>query len=81
MPEPLWILRTAEDVTESILSEVADCVEGWYTDRPLSTEDFIDTLCTRHGNVNVNPWDIEQLATPAVRKIMRHARAVKREIA
>jgi hypothetical protein len=69
------ILVTEEDVTAELLVCVEECVEGWFMDRPLITEDFIDRLCTSYGN----DWDIENLGSPAARKVMRHARTHKKE--
>jgi hypothetical protein len=72
-------LSKAEDVTDHILVLVANCVEDWYPDdRSMPQDDFIDRLCDSYGNEE--GWDIEDLDTPAVRKIMRHARSVRREL-
>lgn len=76
----LHILASAEDVSEHVLVLVADCVEDWFHDeRPMPSDEFIDCLCEGYGNAD--GWDIEMLDTPAVRKIMRHARHVRREMA
>ena len=71
----LKTLETADDVTAEILSDVEDCV-GFFEDEPMGTEAFIDRLCKSYGS---DQFDIESYDNPAVRKIMRHARAVKRE--
>lgn len=71
------LLEAAEDVTPEILAAVEETVE-WFLDGPMPLEDFIDRLCDTHGG---QEWDIERLSTPAVNRIMRHARKVKRESA
>lgn len=76
----LRVLEQAADVDDHILVLVANCVEDRFSDeRPMSLEDFIDRLCDHYGNDE--GWDIEKLDSPAVRKIMRYARQIKREIA
>lgn len=82
----LRILRTAIDVDAGVLRAVVDCLD-WFPDgTPMSEDDFIDRLCGTYGlqrDIDGEPhgWDIEDLGTPAVRKIMRHARAVRRGVA
>jgi len=72
----ILILREAEDVTKAILESVRECVE-WFDDEPtMVTEDFIDRLCDSYGG---DDFDIENYDNPAVRKIMREARAIRRE--
>ena len=72
----LVILREAADVTPYILQCVEETVE-WFADEPsLSTEEFIDKLCGIYGR---GDWDIEDYACPAVHKIMREARRIRRE--
>jgi hypothetical protein len=71
------LLLQAQDVTDHILVLVANCVEDRFAEGPIPTEDFIDRLCDDYAE----GWDIEILDSPAVRKIMRHARAVRRELA
>lgn len=76
----LQTLSAASDVSEHILTLVASCVEGWFPPgTPLDFDEFIDRLCNDY--LNDAGWDIEDLATPAVRKILRHARAVRRDLA
>jgi hypothetical protein len=75
MDANLRLLVDAADVDDPILRSVEDCVE-WFLDGPLNEDDFIDRLCKSYAG----GWDIEQLNTPAVRTIMRHARKVKREM-
>lgn len=78
MSTNLRLLVTAGDVDEDALALVRECVDDWFpADTPMAQDDFIDTLCERYGNTA--GWDIEQLDTPAVRKIMREARRVRRD--
>lgn len=71
------ILETATDVTDDVLNAAARCVEDRFAPGiPLDQEDFIDRLCDDYAR----GWDIERLDTPAVRKIMRHARTVRAEL-
>lgn len=76
------ILKKADDVTDHMLVLVVNCMEDWFPpEEPggLPVEDFIDRLCTDY--LNLEGSDIENLDTPAARKIMRHARRVRRELA
>lgn len=73
----MTILTEAQDVTDSILDLVARCVENRFSEPgPMPTEDFIDRLCDDYAE----GWDIERLDTPAVTKIMMHARSVRRDL-
>lgn len=74
------LITAAQDVNAHILVLVANCVEDWFPDdRPMPTDEFIDRLCEHYGFPE--GWDIEKLDTPAVRKIMRHARQTRAEMA
>jgi hypothetical protein len=66
------ILEAAAEVTPEILQAVEDTLD-WFDGEPLRTEEFIDRLCETYRD----GWDIESYDTPAVRKIMRHARAAR----
>jgi hypothetical protein len=71
----LKILESEADVTDDILTSVDECVD-WFDDEPsMPTEEFIDRLCTTYAV----GWDIESYDNPAVRKIMRRARQVRKE--
>lgn len=74
----LRLLVKAEDVTDHILVLVANVVEDRYPEGPIPEDAFIDWLCDDYAYAD--GWDIENLNTPAVRKIMRHARQVQREM-
>jgi hypothetical protein len=75
----MHLLTKAEDVDAHVLVLVANCVEDWFPpERALATEAFLDRLC--NGYIDSDGWDIEQMDTPAVRKIMRHARHTRQEM-
>lgn len=73
------LLVKAEDVTDHMLVLAGNCVEDWFTpERSMSEDEFIDRFCA--GYLYPEGWDIENLDTPAVRKIMRSARRARREL-
>lgn len=68
------ILRTEQDVTEEVLALAEETVD-WFDDEPtMPTEDFIDRMFR-----NPTDCDIEDYNNGAAKKIMRHARKVRRE--
>ena len=68
------VLVTEADVTPEVLAEVEGFVE-WFEDEPtMSSEDFIDRMFKYPSR-----WDIEDYDNPAARKIMRHARKIRKE--
>ena len=70
------ILRAAEDVTPEIEANVLDCLD-WFWDEPgLKTEEFIDRLASTYGGED---WDIDNYASDATKRIMKIARAARRE--
>ncbi len=73
MTAALRILVSAEDVTDDVVEAIEDTLE-WFDRQPLSTEAFIDRLCGTCGD----GWDIESYDNAATRKIMAHARALRR---
>lgn len=75
----MLILDRADDVTDDMLVSVTECVEDYFAEGQINTEDFIDRLC--HNYAYAEDWDIEKYDCPAARKIMRHARQVRRGIA
>lgn len=78
--DPLAILYDADDVTDKVLRDAEETVD-WFDDEPsMPTTDFIDRMCQGGGYLaDGTPYDIEELDSPAVRKIMRHARQVRRD--
>jgi hypothetical protein len=54
-------------------------MDDWFPDDQIPTEDFIDRLCDNY--LQAEGFDIESYDCPAVRKLMRHARQAKRELA
>ena len=73
----LRLLTAAIDVTPEMLEAAASTVEDWFLTAPLRLDDFIDRLCEDH--LNPAGWDIEDMTSPAVAKLIRHARRVRRE--
>ena len=66
------VLETASDVTPEILAIAEETVD-WFDDEPqMRTQAFIDRMMG-------GTLDIEDYDNPAARKIMRHARKVRRE--
>jgi hypothetical protein len=75
----LTVITSAEEVTDRVLELVAECVEGWFPPGQaggMPEDEFIDRLC--HNYLNAEGLEIENLDTPAVRRIMNHARRVRR---
>lgn len=75
------MLVSEDDVDDAILAAVADTVDTWPDDEPLSTEAFVDALCKWHGGSGYSPddFDVDSYDNPATRKIMREARRLRRE--
>ncbi len=75
------LLEQEQDVSDHLLVLVVNCVEDWFPPGhgPMIDGEFIDYLSERY--LNREGWDIERLDTPAVRKMMRHAHRVRREMA
>lgn len=81
-PPTLRVITNANDVSDHLLVLVANCVEDWFppeNDGGLPTEGFIDRLCDYY--LNPEGVDMESYDSPASRKIMRHARRVRSEMA
>ncbi len=72
-PLRLQILTDAEDVTDDILRAAEETSEWFGPGEPMPVDEFLNRLCD-----TADGWDIESLDNPAVRKIMRHARAYRR---
>jgi hypothetical protein len=72
----LRVLEIEADVTPDILASVEECVDWFDDERTMPTEAFVDRLCSAYSN----GWDIESYDNPAVRKIMRRARQIRREM-
>jgi len=69
----LNILVSADDVTDSILESVTDCVD-WFDEGPMPAEEFIDRLCSTYAT----DWDLHHYDSEAAKKIMKHARKERR---
>jgi hypothetical protein len=77
MSGPYRPLDDAADVTEQMLEDVADCLDGWFPDdEPLPAEDFIDKFTEDYLNPE---WEINQYDSPAARKLLAEARKIRRE--
>jgi hypothetical protein len=66
------ILQSANSVTAVVLANAEYVVDGWYPEGPIDWDDFIDRL------VAGTDYDIEDMDSPAVRKIQRHIREYRR---
>lgn len=78
MTDDLTYLVAAEDVTDEMLSDVADCLDGWFDiDEPLAVEEFVD----RFSDTYLVPRGVEldNYDSPAARKILREARKIRAE--
>lgn len=73
------LLVNADDVNAHLLVLAVNCVEDWFPEGPIPLDDYVDRLC--HDYLNAEGFDIENLDTPAVRKIMRAAREAQRQMA
>lgn len=75
------VLREAEDVTPDVEALVRECVD-WFEDEPtMGTQEFIDRLCKTYGGAGYSPddFDLDNYDSPAARRIMRIARAERKE--
>ena len=72
-------LHAAEDVTEEMLSDVADCLDGWFPDddERLDSEDFIDRFSDNY--LLPRGCELGNYDSPASRKILAEARKIRRE--
>lgn len=80
--ERKWrILHDADDVTPEIEAHIRDCVD-WFDGEPtMGQQEFIDRLCKSYGGSgeNQDDFDLDSYDSPAARRIMRIARAERRE--
>lgn len=78
------VLESADDITEEIAEEIRDTVECWgFLENPIG-EDFIDKLSDSNVTTNFvtgepEGWEILNYDNAAARKVLRIARAHKRE--
>lgn len=69
----IFILESEEDVGEDVLAEADEAVD-WFDDEPsMPAEDFFDRMF-KHSK-----YDLEEMDNPAAKKILRHARKLRRE--
>jgi hypothetical protein len=83
----LQILETGDDVTPEIEAKVKECYEAYFSDapdEPMGTMEFFDRLegFLSERDYATDEWsgyEIDDVDTPAARKIMRIARALRKE--
>lgn len=68
-------ITDAEQVTEELLEQAFEIVEGYYLDQPLNSFDFLDRLETWTG-VDFG----SKIDTPAIELVLKKARAHRRRI-
>lgn len=72
------ILHSAEDVTDDVLTDAENVFDGWYADaRRIDWDEFIDRLVAMQSYRPDGSYDIEEMSSPAVRKIQRHVRSLR----
>lgn len=72
------MLDSVDDVTEEVLKIAEEVESGWFEDEPkIDWESFIDRLAN-YGKYADVPFDIDQYDNPAVRKIQKHIRYIRR---
>lgn len=68
-------LSSAEEVTEDVLRDAEHIYDSFYTGSgAIDWEEFIDRMAKISER-----YDFEEYDSPAVRKIQRHVRRIKRE--
>jgi hypothetical protein len=69
----------ASEVTAEMRRMAASIIEGWYEDRPLDIENFLDRMETRLDNGQTLDLGNDP-TSPACKALIRYARKVKREL-
>lgn len=76
---PAWFeVVTADDVTDEVFDLAESVTDGWYSDGPIDWEDVWDRM---EGSPmdDGRPLSMgSELDTPAMRKIQRHIRELRR---
>jgi hypothetical protein len=71
--------RAAEDVTEELVQQAVDIVDGWYNEGRIDWEDVFDRL-EKHTLDNGQGIDLgEDLGSPALKTLQRRVRAARKE--
>ena len=69
--KPCRTLRTADDVTQSVLNVVMEAYEGWVQDdERIDWETLLDRA-VGYSEYTDDPFDIDQVDNAAVRKIKK----------
>lgn len=80
MSEEFRTVTREDQVTEEILAIATSVVEGWFEDRRIDIEEFIDRM-----EMRLDDWSMldfgNDLDSPAIKMILKHARKIKRELA
>lgn len=75
-------VRTAEDVTGEILQDAEAVYDGWFAEEArVDWEAFIDRLSDNYGPQGKPPYEFLDYDSPAVRKVQKYVRALRREAA
>lgn len=80
MTDEIQVLQSEDDVTIQVLKSVEDCFDAYAGER-FTNDEFIDELADTYGLASTPKWDIESYDNPAVRKILRHVRHLRKETA
>lgn len=78
MVEPRYIEHAA-DVDDQVLGIAEDVMDAYFPDGSIEWEVFIDRLAER-GVYSDPPFDFDFWISPAVSKIQRHIRRLRREM-
>lgn len=77
-----WVMTEPDDVTETVIEEGQNIVEGWYMDCPIEWEDLVNRLEEYLLGKGPDGRDLvfdDQMDGPALRKLQRELRRFKRE--
>jgi hypothetical protein len=67
----------SNEVTEEILDAARSIVDGWYANRHIDLNDFLDRLETYQLANGTYPDFGTDITTPAIQKILRYMRRYK----
>lgn len=76
---PDYAPRTADDVTEELVQQAVDVVDGWYAERRIDWEDVYDRL-EKHTLEDGRGIDLGgDLGSPALVALKRRVREARKE--
>jgi hypothetical protein len=75
----LVTVTRADQVDDAMIEDVLSCLDFFWDQKGLGTEEFIDKLSDTYGLGSTPPWELDSYDSPAARKIMRIARSARRE--